>query len=105
MSPYIIPGITRSKLTESVIVEAVAKHFDVKEEEIFNKGRKRKIVEARITAMWVMRTKMKMILSEIGAFFKLDHTTIIYGLKTFNAIHETDEVFRDKTNKVLNDIK
>jgi len=58
---------------------------------IMKKNRERPRVEARYIACKVMYDSFKKIsLSEIGRFFKLNHATVLHGIKSINDWMETD---------------
>lgn len=59
---------------------------------IMKRNRERPRVEARYVACKVMYDSFKKIsLSEIGRFFKLNHATVLYGIKNINNWMESDD--------------
>jgi len=66
--------------TQSVIAEIAAKH-GLSYAEVADQTRKTKVVNARHEAMWVLRTQHKRSFQFIGRFFKLDHTTVLHGVR------------------------
>lgn len=69
-----------------------------------SKSRNRYIVETRFMFCYIARS-MKFTLSDIGRFLNRDHTTVMHALSTFNNLYQTDEMFREKYNNIVNHIK
>jgi hypothetical protein len=70
-----------------------------------SKLRDRTIVELRSMFCYMART-MRYNLSEIGEFLgKRDHTTVIYNIKIFNDLVETNDSFRLKYFTILKYIR
>lgn len=66
------------------IMAIVAYKHRVSVKTIRGDGRYKAMVAARQEAMWMMHEYCRMSLSQIGAFFGRDHTTVIHSLKKFS---------------------
>ena len=65
------------------IVRKVSELSSIPEEGIVGKSRKKEIVEARQTAMFLCRNILESSLSSVGMYFGgRDHTTVIHAIKT-----------------------
>lgn len=66
-----------------VILEGICKFFGVSKEEILSASRKKHLVLARQTLIYLLRNFAQKNLKEISAFVKKEHSTVIYHLRTF----------------------
>lgn len=64
-------------LTPQIIVEAVAKHFDIAAQDLLGKSQAREHSIPRKIAMYFLRTKLNLPYTKIGAHFNRDHSTVI----------------------------
>jgi len=64
----------------SDILNTVTNYYGVSIEDIKGKCRKRKIVKPRQVIMFLLRTKARMVLSDIGEVMNRDHTTVIHSI-------------------------
>lgn len=91
-------------LTPDMIIEEVAKCFNVEQEDIRGHGRSKSIVFARQVAMYLLRKYTKLSLVEIGKEFSgKDHTTAMYGIQQIEkrvGEKETSEILRDIENNI-----
>ena len=83
------------------IIETVSGFFDIPVSEIKGRRRKAQVVEARHVAMWAARHATEFTYPRIARQFRLDHTTIMHGIKNIDTRRKTDPEFREKTDKVL----
>ena len=81
----------RSKLTSDQIIEAVARHFDIKVAALEGRSRSRTIARPRQIAMYLIREETGASLPQIGAMLGgRDHTTILYGCERIVDLIEAD---------------
>jgi chromosomal replication initiator protein len=64
----------------SDILNTVSNYYGVTINEIKGKCRKRRIVKPRQVIMFLLRTKARMVLSDIGEVMNRDHTTVIHSI-------------------------
>ena len=64
----------------SDIINTVSKYYGVTINELKGKCRKRRIVKPRQVIMFLLRTKARMVLSDIGEVMNRDHTTVIHSI-------------------------
>ncbi len=84
------------------ITKIVAEILGLEYLQLFQKTRKREIVEARQIAMFVASTQIKTLsLSKIGEYYNKDHATVIHALKTVNNLCETDHLFKGKVDQAI----
>lgn len=83
-------------ITLESITKAAAEFFNVPEEELLKKGRKKEIVLARQVAMYLMRTELDISLSGVGKHFGgRDHTTVLHGIERVKKDMEKDGHFKE----------
>ena len=83
------------------VVRKVVEITGVDENNIVGKSRKKEIVEARQTAMFLCRSLLDASLSSVGLFFGgRDHTTVMHAIKTI----EQKKTKKTKVNQNINQI-
>jgi len=81
------------------LVDEVSEMFNVSNKELFTKTKKRRVVEARY-ALYYMCHRKKMPIIYIQEFmnhngYKIDHPTVIYGIKTVKQKIKTDPDYKE----------
>jgi chromosomal replication initiator protein len=90
--------ITANKkaITLESITKASAEFYNVPEEELYKKGRKKEIALARQVAMYLARTELDVSLSAIGKHFGgRDHTTVLHGIERIKKDMDKDGHFKE----------
>jgi chromosomal replication initiator protein len=64
----------------SDILNTVSNYYGITINELKGKCRKRRIVKPRQVIMFLLRTKARMVLSDIGEVMNRDHTTVIHSI-------------------------
>lgn len=103
MSPYIGIGIREIKIKNSPenIIKTVANHFDVPVKYLKCKSRKHEYLNPRFIAMYFLRKKTELSLSEISAMFgNRHHTTVMHALKTVDDLLFSDKGFKEKVSEL-----
>lgn len=67
----------KSLLTPQKIIQAVAEHYGIKIEDILGRSQNQEYTQPRQIAMYLCREKMKAPFTQIGQFFKRDHSTVM----------------------------
>ena len=82
-----MPTVLKQNFTKSEreqlasdILKTVSNYYGVSIEDIKGRCRKRKIVKPRQVVMFLLRTKARMVLSDIGEVLNRDHTTVIHSI-------------------------
>lgn len=82
------------------ILDLVSHQFGVSKEQMQGKARYRNIVEARHTAMVLMREQGNLTLKAIGEVMNRDHSSVIHALDNVDNWCTVDFDFRKKLGKV-----
>lgn len=82
-----MPSVLKQRMSKSEkdqlakdILSTVSNYYGVSIEDIKGKCRKRSIVKPRQIIMFLLRTKARMVLSDIGDVLNRDHTTVIHSI-------------------------
>ncbi len=87
---------TKRAVTLESIAAASAEFYNVPEEELRKKGRKKEIAFARQVAMYLARTELEISLSAVGKFFGgRDHTTALHAVERVKKDMERDGKFKE----------
>lgn len=91
-----IVGEQKSEFSIDKVQKTVCEYFNISQEEILSKSRKRHIVQARQIAMYLCRNliancSLASIGAEIGG---KDHATVLHACMTVNDLMHTDKVFK-----------
>lgn len=93
MIAYIAPVLMR-------LDEIIAKTWYILPEQLYQKTRRREIVEGRYVAIWLKVTVLGMNIRQASRHYGIDHATGHYAMKTVKTLIETDDVFRLKFENV-----
>jgi chromosomal replication initiator protein len=82
-----VPSVLKQRMSKSEkeqlasdILNTVSNYYGVTINELKGKCRKRRIVKPRQVIMFLLRTKARMVLSDIGDVLNRDHTTVIHSI-------------------------
>lgn len=90
------------KITIETIKESVINYYKLKLSDMITKKRTQPVAFARQVAMYITRELTDMSLSEIGQNFGgRDHSTVIHAYETIQNKKETDLVFNEELNKII----
>lgn len=78
------------------IIAEVADEFQLFPSDIVSHKRRSKIVKARHKAMWRARQETNASYLKLARIFKRDHTTVIHGVRCWEAIRD-GKVYRRNT--------
>jgi chromosomal replication initiator protein len=91
----------KNKITPKTIIRIVSEFYDVKEEDLINKSRKREIVFPRQICMYLIRGELKNSYPFIGEKFGgRDHTTVMHACDKISKGIESSEVLSEEINLI-----
>lgn len=109
MNYWIVPSVHKQKLTRtereqlaSEIIDVVSNYYGVAIKDIKGRSRKREIVKPRQVIVFLLRTKAKMKLTDIGQVLERDHTTVIHSITCIQ--NELSHPYDDSLEKDLMNI-
>ena len=93
-------------LTIDDILEKVCRHYNVSQQNIFSKSRKRNLVQVRQVSMYLAQKYTKMPASRIGQLIgNRDHSTVIHSCNTIEQRLKTDKAFSEEIASIENSFK
>jgi chromosomal replication initiator protein len=93
-------------LTIDDILEKVCNHYQVSQQNIFSKSRKRSLVQGRQVSMYLAQKYTKMPASRIGQLIgNRDHSTVIHSCNAIEQRIKTDKAFSDEISSIENSFK
>ena len=93
-------------LTVDDILEKVCHHYQVSQQNIFSKSRKRSLVQVRQVSMYLAQKYTKMPASRIGQLIgNRDHSTVIHSCNAIEQRIKTDKAFSDEISSIENSFK
>ncbi len=96
----------RQEISIDYIIKVVSEHFNITEEDIMSKSRKREVVQARQLVMYFSKNLTKNSLSAIGLQCgKKNHATVLYAIKTVEDQKEYDKKFREHMKEIERKLK
>ncbi len=88
------------------IQKLVCEYFELPQEMLKSKSRKRELVQARQISMYLAKSHTKSSLKSIGQYFGgRDHSTVIYACQTVDDLIETDKKFRSYVSDIQKKLK
>lgn len=85
----------QESLSMADILSVVARHYNVSEEDLLGRSRRKEIAQARQMVMYLAREETSTSLPQIGqALGGRDHTTVLYGSAKISSRIETDDTLR-----------
>ena len=93
-------------LTIDDILEKVCQHYNVSQQHVFSKSRKRDYVQVRQVSMYLAQKYTKMPASRIGQLIgNRDHSTVIHSCNTIEQRLKVDKAFSAELNSIENSFK
>ena len=93
-------------LTVDDILERVCGHFNVSQQQVFSRSRKRDFVVVRQVSMYLAQKYTKMPASRIGQLIgNRDHSTVIHSCATVEQRLKCDKSFVEELNSIENSFK
>ncbi len=92
-------------LDYDVVLQVVAKHFNLKVSDLKSKERSRRVAVPRQICMYLIRKYSKKSLPEIGLLLGgRDHTTVLHGVKAITALVESSEEIKHHIDVIQNNL-
>jgi len=107
LAKELIAEISKDEERESdfeIILEGVSKFFGLTREEVLSNSRKKKLVLARQTLIYLLREVLKKNFKEISRFIQKEHSTVIYHLKSFERKLNENRGFKLQIDFLMKDL-
>lgn len=97
---------SNKEISIEYIQKLVCEYFELPQEMLKSKSRKRELVQARQISMYLAKNHTKASLKSIGQYFGgRDHSTVIYACQTVDDLMETDKKFRGYVGDIQKKLK
>lgn len=90
----------RVHLRAIVVLESIARHYDLRPDQLMGRRKDRVTVEARFAAMFFLRDQLDLTFAQIGSLFNRDHGTVIHACRQIGNWIQTDRSFAERWPKV-----
>lgn len=100
-----IERIESAKVDVAVIIEKTAKAFNLSPDDILGRSKRKDIILARHSAMYIVRELTDLSFPGIGYKFNRDHTSIMHAYDKMKELTAKDESINRKVNEIIKDIK
>jgi chromosomal replication initiator protein len=101
LAPVLNPTTAKIEATPTIIVTAIADHFDISIDDLKSNSRRREISLARQVGMYLMRQYTDLSLPKIGEEFGgKDHTTVMYSCEKIAQLKESDPTVSQALRKL-----
>lgn len=97
--------MAEKKITPEYIIDACAKFYGVKKEDIYSDKRTKNIALARQVSIYIIKELTDLSFPKIGSIIGKDHATAIYAIKKVNELIDKDEAVKFNIEGLINDIK
>jgi chromosomal replication initiator protein len=105
----IIESNKKTGIQNKDVIKAVVELYEITEDELMSRGRKKEIALPRQIAMYLLRTELQLSYPGIGKYFGgRDHTTALHAYEKINKNIDTDkklkrdvEFLREKISRVV----
>jgi len=117
MNAYVIPGLKHRDVTKQyfvqkrgipiqVVIEEACKVFHADPRSIDKRTRAQEVVNVRHFVSWFLVKNMGMTLKAVGleVLGGRDHTTVINSIKKFTNLYETEELFKENSNIIVENL-
>ncbi len=92
---------TKKSITATEILQTVARMYEINEQDLSQRTRRKEVVVPRQVAMYLLRNDFNASLSYIGKKFGgRDHTTVMYACKKMSHALKTDKQLGDMIKKI-----
>ena len=101
LSGRIVPQAARA-VTPELIIEVVARQYDVTPDDLIGKNRSQQIALPRQVAMYICRRMTSLSTTKIGeAFGGRDHTTVMHGCDKIGEAVKADFAFKKRVDELI----
>lgn len=94
-----------SRVAPKQVIDAVAKHYGIRSNDLLSEKRDAEFVKPRQVAMYILRDECQIKLVEVARLLnKKDHTTVIHGANKILALYRTDSHIRQELITIKRDL-
>lgn len=92
--------INRPKINFEIIVREVSSYYDINQDYLFTKSRKREISDARQIVMYLAKKHLDLAHTAIGRRLGRSHATVLHGINTIEERLDFDKTLRNDIEQI-----
>ena len=97
-------NVGKKQLSFELIAETVSRFYNIDEQLLFGKSRKREISDARQLVMYLTKKKTQMSSTNIGQKLSRDHATVLHACKQIEQRLSIEKKFRHEVEMIENEL-
>jgi chromosomal replication initiator protein len=98
-------NIKKKQLSFELIAETVSRFYNIDEQLLYGKSRKREISDARQLVMFLTKKKTQMSSTNIGMKLSRDHATVLHACKQIEQRLSIEKKFRHEVEMIENELR
>lgn len=97
--------VNKKQLSFELIAETVCRFYNLDEELLYGKSRKREISDARQLVMYLTKKSTQMSSTNIGLKLSRDHATVLHACKQIEQRLSIEKKFRNEVEMIQNELR
>ena len=97
-------NVGKKQLSFELIAETVSRFYNIDEQLLYGKSRKREISDARQLVMYLTKKKTQMSSTNIGQKLSRDHATVLHACKQIEQRLSIEKKFRHEVEMIENEL-
>lgn len=97
--------VNKKQLSFELIAETVCRFYNLDEELLYGKSRKREISDARQLVMYLTKKSTQMSSTNIGMKLSRDHATVLHACKQIEQRLSIEKKFRNEVEMIQNELR
>ena len=98
-------NISKKQLSFELIVETVSRFYNIDEQLLYGKSRKREISDARQLVMYLTKKTTQLSSTNIGLKLSRDHATVLHACKQIEQRLSIEKKFRHEVEMIENELR
>lgn len=98
-------NVNKKQLSFELIVERVARFYNIDEQLLYGKSRKREISDARQLVMYLTKKTTQLSSTNIGMKLSRDHATVLHACKQIEQRLSIEKKFRHEVEMIENELR
>ena len=98
-------NVNKKQMSFELITETVSRFYNIDEELIYGKSRKREISDARQLVMFLTKKNTQMSSTNIGQKLNRDHATVLHACKQIEQRLSIEKKFRHEVEMIENELR
>ena len=96
--------VSKKQMSFELIAETVSRFYNIDQELLYGKSRKREISDARQLVMYLTKKSTQMSSTNIGAMLSRDHATVLHACKQIEQRLSIEKKFQHEVEMIENEL-